>query len=78
VRTTVRTMSTEDPPFVCTPHEVVPAALREYLRWDSRHDRTAAAIMQEFGLYLPRDRELIRQLAFVRVAQGIAADTRNP
>jgi hypothetical protein len=50
--------------------EVVPAALRTYLRWDHRHDAMAAQIMREFNLTLPRDRELIRQLAFVRVAQG--------
>ena len=26
----------------CKPHEIVPRALREYLRWDSRHDEMAA------------------------------------
>ncbi len=51
------------------PHEIVPQALRGRLRWDARHDREAAKIMAEGGLVLPRDRELIRQLAFVRVAQ---------
>ena len=49
------------------PHEVVPDALRARLRWDSRHDDAAAQVMREFNLVLPRDRELIRQLAFDRV-----------
>jgi hypothetical protein len=31
----------------------------------------AAQIIVEFNLQLPRDRELIRQLAFVRVQQGV-------
>jgi hypothetical protein len=26
----------------CKPDEIVPAALRKYLRWDHRHDRMAA------------------------------------
>jgi hypothetical protein len=55
--------------YVCDPHEIVPRALRQRLRWDARHDRSAMQIMAEFALILPRDRELIRQLAFVRVAQ---------
>jgi hypothetical protein len=41
----------EQPMHVCKPHEVVPEGLRTYLRWDHRHDQ--------------RDRELIRQLAFM-------------
>jgi len=49
---------------------VVPPILRWRLRWDGRHERAAAEIMQKFKLKLPRDRELIRQLAVVRVAQG--------
>jgi hypothetical protein len=52
------------------PHEIVPQALRSYLRWDSRPDQMAAHILREFNLILPRDRELIRQLAFARVQQG--------
>jgi hypothetical protein len=35
-----------------------------------RHDAMAAQIIVEFNLQLPRDRELIRQLTFVRVQQG--------
>jgi hypothetical protein len=55
--------------YVCDPPEIVPQALRYRLGWDWRHDHAAAQIMTEFGLVLPRDRELIRQLAFMRVAQ---------
>jgi hypothetical protein len=50
--------------------EFVPEHLRERLRWTTEHDDIARAIMREFGLQMPRDRELIRQLAFVRVKQG--------
>jgi hypothetical protein len=50
------------------PDEIVPEELRTYLRWDHRHDEMAAKIMKEFDLKLPRDREFIRQLAFVGVA----------
>jgi hypothetical protein len=49
---------------------VVPAELRKYLRWEYRHDAMAVKVMREFGLVLPRDRELVRTLAFVRVQQG--------
>jgi uncharacterized protein (DUF3820 family) len=45
-------------------------ALRRRFGWDELHDAAAARIIVEFKLSLPRDRELIRQLAFVRVAQG--------
>jgi hypothetical protein len=58
----------------CDPHEIVPRALRRRLGWDARHDRTAAQIMTEFELILPRDRELIRQLALMRVAQPDDSD----
>ena len=51
------------------PDEIVPEALRQRLRWDGRHERMAAKIMVEFNLILPRDRELTRQLTFVRVQQ---------
>ena len=50
---------------------IVPDQLRAFLRWDDRHDDMAAKILREFvGLQLPRDRELIRQLAFIRVVQS--------
>jgi len=50
--------------------EFVPDRLYGRLRWTDEHDDTAHEIMNEFGLQMPRDRELIRQLAFVRVKQG--------
>jgi hypothetical protein len=46
--------------------------LRETLRWDERHDAVARLIINEFDLILPRDRELVQQLAFLRVEQGAA------
>jgi uncharacterized protein (DUF3820 family) len=52
------------------PHEIVPEALRDRFGWDELHDAAAAQIIAKFNLSLPRDRELIRQLAFVRVAQS--------
>jgi uncharacterized protein (DUF3820 family) len=52
--------------------EIVPDALRYRLGWDARHDAMARLVMDEFALTLPRDRELIRQLAFIRVQQGEA------
>jgi uncharacterized protein (DUF3820 family) len=52
------------------PPEIVPQALRYRFGWDERHDAAAAQIIAKFNLSLPRDRELIRQLAFVRVAQA--------
>jgi uncharacterized protein (DUF3820 family) len=52
------------------PHEIVPEALRCRFGWDERHDAAATQIIAKFNLSLPRDRELIRELAFVRVAQS--------
>src|SRR5262249_12486422 len=53
-----------------TPDEGVPAALREILDWDFRHDAMARLIMDEFALTQTRVRELSRQLAFIRVQYG--------
>ena len=50
--------------------EIVPEALRHRFGWDERHDAAATQIIAKFNLSLPRDRELIRQLAFLRVAQS--------
>src|SRR5436190_17772020 len=50
--------------------EVVPEALRERLGWDDQHDAAAARIIAEFNLTLPHSRELVRQLAHLRVAQS--------
>src|SRR5262249_44302516 len=41
----------------------VPEHLRERLRWTAEHDAMARAIMREFGLQMPRDRELAHALA---------------
>jgi uncharacterized protein (DUF3820 family) len=54
------------------PVEWLDEPLRKRLGWDYRHDATARLVMDEFALVLPRDRELIRQLAFIRVQQGAA------
>jgi hypothetical protein len=54
----------------CEPDEVVPGALRVRLRWDWQHDEAAAEVMQEYGLNLPKNRELIQQLVVTRVAWG--------
>jgi len=62
----------EASPYACKPREIMPEALRERLHWDFRHDAVARLVMDEFALLLPRDRELIRQLAFIRVQQGDA------
>jgi hypothetical protein len=51
------------------PLEIVPEPLRQRLGWDWRHDEMAEQIISEFKLRLPRDRELIRQLALVREQQ---------
>ena len=60
----------EQPKRAVQPDEVVPWDLRKYLRWDERHDAAAEIVMREYGLALPRDRELIRQLAVSRVLWG--------
>jgi uncharacterized protein (DUF3820 family) len=50
--------------------EIIPEALRYRFGWDELHDVVAARIIVEFKLFLPRDRELVRQLAVLRVAQS--------
>lgn len=52
--------------------EIVAEALQPRVGWDFRHDATARLLMGEFALTLPRDRELVRQLASIRVQQGDA------
>jgi uncharacterized protein (DUF3820 family) len=54
------------------PPAIVPEALQRRLGWDFRHDAMVRLIVDEFTLTLPRDRELIRQLASIRVQQGEA------
>jgi len=51
-------------------HIIEHEALRRRFGWDERHDAAATQIIAKFSLSLPRDRELIRQLAFLRVAQS--------
>lgn len=50
--------------------DIVPEQLHRKLGWDMRHHFMAEKIIDRFGLALPRDRELIRQLAVIYVAQG--------
>jgi hypothetical protein len=49
---------------------IVPLGLRARLGWTEKHDAEAAKVIKEFDLKLPRDRELVRQLAAARVRQG--------
>jgi hypothetical protein len=53
--------------------DIVPEALHRRLGWDMRHHFMAEKIIDLFGLVLPRDRELVRQLAVVYVLQGLKA-----
>jgi hypothetical protein len=53
--------------------DIVPEALHRRVGWDMRHHFMAEKIVDRFGLVLPRDRELIRQLAVVYVLQGLKA-----
>src|SRR5262245_42754144 len=51
--------------------DVVPEALHRRIGWDIRHHFMAEKIVVRFGLQLPRDRELVRQLAIVYVLGGL-------
>jgi len=51
--------------------DIVPEALHRQVGWDIRHHFMAEKIVDRFGLVLPRDRELIRQLAIVYVLEGM-------
>jgi hypothetical protein len=50
--------------------DIVPEALHRKVGWDIRHHFMAEKIIDRFGLVLPRDRELVRQLAVVYVMGG--------
>jgi hypothetical protein len=50
---------------------IVPAALHRKVGWDMRHHFMAEKVVDRFGLQLPRDSELIRQLAVIYVLQGL-------
>jgi hypothetical protein len=56
--------------MILGPGDIVPEALHRSVGWDMRHHFMAEKIIDRFGLVLPRDRELIRQLAVVYVLQG--------
>ena len=51
--------------------DIVPEALHRRVGWDIRHHFMAEKIVDRFGLQLPRDRELVRQLAVVYVLGGL-------
>jgi hypothetical protein len=50
--------------------EIVPEALHRKVGWGIRHHFMAEKVVDRFGLVLPRDRELIRQLAVAYVMGG--------
>jgi len=50
--------------------DIVPEALHRRVGWDMRHHFMAEKVVDRFGLMLPRDRELIRQLAVVYTIDG--------
>jgi hypothetical protein len=51
--------------------DIVPEALHRRVGWDIRHHFMAEKIVDRFGLELPQDRELVRQLAVVYVLSGL-------
>jgi len=50
--------------------DIVQAALHRKVGWDMRHHFMAEKVVDRFGLKLPRDRELVRQLVVVYVLGG--------
>jgi hypothetical protein len=56
--------------MILGPNDIVPEALHRKVGWDIRHHFMAEKIIDRFGLVLPRDRELVRQLAVVYVMGG--------
>jgi hypothetical protein len=51
--------------------DIVPEALHRKVGWDMRHHFMAEKIIDRFGLVLPRDRELVRQLSVLFVLDGL-------
>ena len=49
----------------------MPEGLHKKVGWDMRRHFMAEKIVDRFGLQLPRDRELVRQLAVVYVLGGL-------
>ena len=54
-------------------NDIVPGALHHRIGWDMRHHFMAEKIVDRFGLQIPRDRGLVRQLAVIYVTQGLKA-----
>jgi hypothetical protein len=54
-------------------NDIVPEALHRTVGWDMRHHFMAEKVINHFGLQLPRDRELVRQLAVIYVLGGLKA-----
>jgi hypothetical protein len=52
------------------PSDIVAESLHRQVGWDMRHHFMTEKLIDRFGLKLPRDRELIRQLAVVYVLEG--------
>jgi len=63
--------------MILEPNAIVPEALHKKVGWDMRHHFMAEKIVDRFGLALPRDRELIRQLAVIYVLGGLKAPPEN-
>ena len=51
--------------------DIVPGALHKKVGWDMRHHFMAEKLLDVYGLQLPRDRELVRQLAVIFMLQGL-------
>jgi hypothetical protein len=58
--------------------DIVPEALHRMVGWDMRHHFMAEKIIERFRLQLPRDRELVRQLAVIYVLGGLKAPPGIP
>jgi hypothetical protein len=57
--------------------DIVPEHLHRYVGWNKRHHYVAEQILDWFRLQFPRDRELIRQLAVIHVAEGLKDHQRH-
>ncbi len=57
---------------------IMPEALHRIVGWDMRHHFMAEKLIDRFNLAIPRDRELIRQLAVVYVLEGRTKPAGKP
>jgi hypothetical protein len=65
--------------MILEPSAIVPEALHKKVGWDMRHNFMAEKVVDRFGLKLPRDRELVRQLVVrLRVGRGEGAAGIRP